>query len=251
MDFNSSKPSHIFALFLVAVAFLLIIIFPLYSYFYLPVSSDTSQLGIQSDFLQFILELFILLIQIVLVAIGIFIVVPLTWYSLVNKLKIQEAFIQMRLRRVGIDYATLWGILTVFLMFGITLCIGLLVTIFGYDLSDSSNITDLEQTFSLPSLFIIVAFQPIGEEIFFRGFLLDKISKFSSKETAIILTAILFGIAHLSYGNIYPAVATGILGLLLAYMVVKTKHLFTSIVAHILYNVISVTIYILGQPYIT
>ena len=94
-----------------------------------------------------------------------------------------------------------------------------------------------------------MAFQPIGEEIFFRGFLLDKINAMAGRETAIVLTSILFGMAHLTYGNIYPAILTGILGLILAYMVLKTKNLVTAIVAHIFFNVASVTLYIIGQSF--
>ena len=145
--------------------------------------------------------------------------------------------------------AIFWGVVSVIVMFVILFVIGIILTFYGFNLDESSNITDLEQFFSLPSIFLIVAFQPIGEEIFFRGFLLDKINAMAGQETAIVLTSILFGMAHLTYGNIYPAIMTGILGLILAYMVLKTKNLLTSIVAHILFNVASVTLYIIGQSF--
>ena len=143
--------------------------------------------------------------------------------------------------------AIFWGIISMIAMFVIMFVIGILLTFYGFNLEESSNITDLEQIFSLPSIFFIVAFQPIGEEIFFRGFLLDKISSLAGRETAIVVTSLLFGIAHLTYGNIYPAIMTGILGLILAYMVIKTKSLTTAIIAHIFFNIASVTLYIIGQ----
>ena len=87
------------------------------------------------------------------------------------------------------------------------------------------------------------------EEIFFRGFLLDKIKVISDQKTAIILTSFIFGIAHLTYGNVFPALMTGILGLILAYMVIKTKNLTTAIVAHILFNLTSVVLYFAGQSF--
>ena len=120
---------------------------------------------------------------------------------------------------------------------------------FGFDLTDASNITDLELYFSIPSIFILATIQPIGEEIFFRGFLLDKISILSDEKTAIIITSVLFGIAHLTYAKVYPAVLTAIVGVLFAFIVVKTKNLFSSIVAHITFNVASITFYILGQMF--
>ena len=69
------------------------------------------------------------------------------------------------------------------------------------------------------------------------------------KETAILTTGILFGIAHLSYAKIFPAIMTAILGILFAYIVIKTKNLNTAIIAHILFNLTSVTFYILGQTF--
>jgi membrane protease YdiL (CAAX protease family) len=94
---------------------------------------------------------------------------------------------------------------------------------------------------------ILIIIQPIAEEIFFRGFLLDKFKNLFGKNIAIFFSSLLFGLAHLSYGNIYPAILTFIIGLLLAVLVVKTKNLYSSIIAHILFNLISFSIYILGR----
>jgi membrane protease YdiL (CAAX protease family) len=179
-----------------------------------------------------------------------FIVVPLLWYRFVNNYSVRKMLSKIQLRKEGMDLAALWGFLTVLVMFFILFIISLFFTFYGVSIDDSSNITDLEQVFTLPSIFIIIIFQPIGEEIFFRGFLFDKINAISGRKSALVVTSLLFGIAHLTYGNIYPAVITGVLGFLLAYMVVKTKNLITSIVAHILFNVFSITLYIIGNSFI-
>ena len=96
-------------------------------------------------------------------------------------------------------------------------------------------------------MLFIVVFQSTTEEIFFRGFLLDKINTLAGKEIAILTTAILFGMAHLSYGKIYPALMTGVFGILLGYVVMKTKNLNTAIIAHILFNITSFALYIASQ----
>ena len=249
MDFDAKKPSHIFALVILVVAFAMVILLPIYSFFNAPLSIESTQIEAASGLFRVIVEIIALLIQILLVAIGIFIIVPFIWYFLVNKLSFKEILFRIKLRKEGMDMAIFWGIVSMISMFAILFVIGIILTLYGVDLDESINITDLEQLFSLPSIFFIVIFQPIGEEIFFRGFLLDKINAMAGRETAIVLTSILFGIAHLTYGNIYPAIMTGILGLILAYMVLKTKNLVTAIVAHIFFNVASVTLYIIGQSF--
>jgi len=250
MDFDIKKPSHILALIILAIAIAIIILLPIYSYFNVPVSIDSTPIEGSSELVRIIVEIIALVLQVLIVAIGIFILIPFIWYFVVNKLKFREILNQIKLRKAGMEMAFLWGVISMISMFIILFIFGVILTLYGFNLEDSSNITDLEQIFSLPSIFFIVAFQPIGEEIFFRGFLLDKINSLSGRETAIVVTSILFGIAHLTYGNIYPAIMTGILGIILAYMVIKTKNLLTSIIAHILFNLTSVTLYILGQSYI-
>jgi membrane protease YdiL (CAAX protease family) len=249
MDFAAKKPTHIFALAILVVAFAVIILLPIYSFFNASLSIESTQMEETSELFRLLVEIIALLLQTLLVAIGLFIIVPLLWYFLVNKLNFKEALSRIKLRKEGMDMAVLWGVVSMIAMFAILFVIGIILTLYGVNIDESSNITDLEQIFSLPSIFFIVAFQPIGEEIFFRGFLLEKINSMVGRETAIVLTSILFGIAHLTYGNIYPAIMTGILGLILAYMVVKTKNLTTAIVAHIFFNVTSVTLYIIGQSF--
>jgi membrane protease YdiL (CAAX protease family) len=249
MDFDVKKPLHIFALVILVVAFAMVILVPIYSFFVAPLSIESTQIEAASGLFRVIVEIIALFIQILLVAIGIFIIVPFIWYFLVNKLSFKEILFRIKLRKEGMDMAIFWGVLSVLAMFAILFVIGITLTFYGVNLDESSNITDLEQFFSLPSIFFIVIFQPIGEEIFFRGFLLDKINAMAGRETAIVLTSILFGIAHLTYGNIYPALMTAILGLILAYMVLKTKNLTTAIVAHIFFNVVSITLYIIGQSF--
>jgi len=255
MDFTIKKPRHIIALVILVVALAMVLLLPIYSFFQTPLSIESTQIEETSELFRILVEIIALILQILIVAIGIFIIVPLLWYFLVNKLSFKEILFRIKLRKEGMDMAIFWGIISMIAMFVIMFVIGIILTFYGANLDESSNITDLEQIFSLPSIFFIITFQPIGEEIFFRGFLLDKINSLAGdkinpmagKVIAIALTSFLFGLAHLTYGNIYPAIMTGILGLILAYMVVKTKNLTTAIVAHIFFNITSVTLYIIGQ----
>ncbi|MFO7677070.1 MAG: type II CAAX endopeptidase family protein [Thermoplasmatota archaeon] len=247
MDFTFKKPKHILALLILVMALTIIVLLPLYTY-YTQITTTSSLEQIPPQF-RYAVELFTLIIQLIFVAIGLFIIVPILWYKLVNKYSFKQIFNAIKLRREAMDIAILWGMLTMIAMFVILFIIGIILTTLGYNLDQSGNIKDLEGIFSVPSIFILVSIQPIGEEIFFRGFLLEKIQNTKGKIPAILITSILFGIAHLSYANIYPALITAILGVILAYMVIKTKHLITAISAHIFYNIISVSLYIIGSSF--
>jgi len=95
-------------------------------------------------------------------------------------------------------------------------------------------------------MFFLVAIQPIGEEIYFRGFLYDKIENYASGPFAVVITAVLFGIAHMSYGKEIPVIMIILMGLVLGFIVYKTKNLYSSIIAHIIFNVTSFTLAYLG-----
>jgi len=249
MDFTIQKPGHMVALAALLFAFFVIVVLPLLLFFGIEIfgTVQTTQITEFSETFRFLFELIAVFLQIFFMVLGLFIGVPLLWYFLVNNLSLKEMFSRLKLRLAGIDMAILWGVLAVILGFAILFAISTMLSLLGFDLSDTSNIPELELYFSLPSMVLILTVQPIGEEIFFRGFLLDKLDSLMGKHLAVIGTAVLFGIAHLSYGLLYPAVMAGILGILFGYIVIKTQNLYSSILAHVLFNIISFSIYILAQ----
>jgi membrane protease YdiL (CAAX protease family) len=117
----------------------------------------------------------------------------------------------------------------------------------GQKTQDLSNIPDIQRLFSWPVLFFLVTIQPIGEEIFFRGFLFEKIEHFGGGIVAIFITAFLFGLAHMSYGKIFPVLMPMVMGIVLGYIIFKTKNLYSSIIAHIIFNVTSLSLAYVGQ----
>jgi membrane protease YdiL (CAAX protease family) len=195
------------------------------------------------------MEISLLFTQFLFVFAGL-IVVPLVWYKFVNKISLKEMFTRLQLKREGLSNAVLWGFITVIIAFAITMAIGLLyMYIMKIDPSKFSNIPDLQQLFSIPSLYLLVSLQPFCEEFFFRGFLLEKITKRSGPAIAIVITSILFGVSHLNYTYAYAAIIAVILGVLLAVVVVKTKNLYSAIFAHTLINIASLTLYFFGKSF--
>jgi membrane protease YdiL (CAAX protease family) len=248
MDFNFKKLTHLFALVGLLGSFLLFIAYPLISLF------SSSQIPIvynqfMTPFQKLTIEISLLFFQFLFVFAGL-ILVPLLWYKLVNQISLKEMFAKLNLRKEEINNAILWGIITIIIAFGITMIIGL-VYLFVTKINPStlSNIPDLQQLFSMPSLYLIVIIQPFCEEFFFRGFLLEKITKVGGTTIAVVTTALLFGISHLTYTYAYTAIVAVFLGLLFAVVVLKTKNLYSSIFAHTIINITSLTLYFFGKSF--
>ncbi|HEC89345.1 MAG TPA: CPBP family intramembrane metalloprotease [Thermoplasmatales archaeon] len=239
MDFSPRRLGHLGASVLLLITFLIFIVVPILSFFgFSSSSSDTNSITIS--------PIFLLVIQLLLVFV-LFVFVPILWYKVVNRFDKRQILDSINLKRTGLDEAVIWGIITAILAFVVIVSIGIILNLLGFDVSKSSNITELNKLFPIPYMLILITVQPFAEEFFFRGFLLDKLLDALGPANAIIITSFLFGLAHLLYGNIYPAVMTGVVGFLLAIPVVRTKNLYASIVAHVLFNLMSFSIYLFGE----
>lgn len=237
MEFSFRKPLHLLALLVLLFAFFLIIVVPILSF-----SGVFSTVGEATD----ISEIDILFGSIIIIII--FIIAPLIWYLLVNQYSIKQMFNALNLRKERIDEAFLWGIITAIVMFIMVIAIGYLLTATEVlSAEDASNVKDLAGNLSIFSMVFIIIFQSVAEEVFFRGFLLEKIDSFAGKNIAIIITALLFGLAHLSYGKLYPAIMPMFMGIFLGYVVLKTKNLYAAIIAHMLFNFASFAIYLFSK----
>ena len=101
----------------------------------------------------------------------------------------------------------------------------------------NNNITTLMQGSNTIYLVIFAAILgPIFEELIFRGTMLKKLRLYGDK-TAIIYTAIAFGLFHCNIAQIPFAIACG---LILGYAYVKTNNIIYPIILHIILNSISV-----------
>ncbi|KYK23056.1 hypothetical protein AYK21_06620 [Thermoplasmatales archaeon SG8-52-2] len=237
MDFNAGKPSHIFALLLLIGSFLLIFILPIITFFFIMDSPNLIENLNISELSAFTSQLLV---------IAVFILVPFFWYYIVNRLNLKAIFVRIRLVSQNIDEAFLWGILAAIGIFILIFIIEIILIALGQNPQDLSNIPDIQRLFSWPTIFLLVTIQPIGEEIFFRGFLFEKIEKYSGSVPAVFFTAFLFGIAHMSYGKIFPVLMPMVMGVILGFIILKTKNLYSSIIAHVAFNVTSLTLAYLG-----
>ena len=237
MDFSYEKPSHIFALLLLFISIFFVFVLPITTFILFYGTDYIDEINIS--------EISAILSQIIVIAV--FILVPFAWYYLVNRLGIKGILKRIKLVSENIDKAFLWGILAAVLIFFIIFVIEVALINIGHDPEDLSNIPNIQKLFSPAVMFLLVAVQPIGEEIFFRGFLYEKIEGFAGPAVSIILTSFLFGIAHMSYAKWFPVVMPILMGIVLGYIVYKTNNLYSAIIAHITFNLTSLTLAYLGQ----
>ncbi|WP_297417553.1 CPBP family intramembrane glutamic endopeptidase [Clostridium sp.] len=135
-----------------------------------------------------------------------------------------------------------------FVFLGTVSCIGtgtissLLYMIYSAILK-SIGITIPQPDFSFPKqsvylvLFLIYVclLGPILEEIIFRGFILKSMRRYGNL-TAIIVTSILFSMFHL---NLVQFINPVLMGIVLAFIAIKSESIIPSIIAHIFNNTIT------------
>jgi uncharacterized protein len=85
---------------------------------------------------------------------------------------------------------------------------------------------------------------PVLEEMLFRGIVLRSFLKQYPPLTAMVLSALIFAIAHF---RIYQSVAALVVGLMLAWLYVRTRSLWAPIMAHGFYNASALAFSWLGE----
>ncbi|CEJ47148.1 CPBP family intramembrane glutamic endopeptidase [Umezakia ovalisporum] len=91
-----------------------------------------------------------------------------------------------------------------------------------------------QDTVALAMFFFTAAIAaPIFEELLFRGFLLPSLTRYISVWGAIILSSLLFAIAHLSLSEILPLTA---LGIVLGIVYTRSRNLLAPMLLHSLWN---------------
>jgi membrane protease YdiL (CAAX protease family) len=117
------------------------------------------------------------------------------------------------------------------------------VSLFGLhnnsEMSFKSNGT-LENILYIISVAVI---PPIAEEFAFRGIVLQKLRKYGDS-FAVLISALLFGLLH---GNIVQIPFAFIVGLVLAFITVKTESIIPAMITHFLINCSSVVVSLIEE----
>lgn len=134
-----------------------------------------------------------------------------------------------------------WGIAGLALSYiALGIYIGL-VTALGIDALEPVSAIDDDSIFRNVYLValtgvVVVFVAPVAEEIFFRGFLIGGITRRWSLIPAVAASAIIFAAIHLDVGSLIPF---AIIGVIFAYIYVRSGNLFSSVIAHMLFNTVA------------
>jgi membrane protease YdiL (CAAX protease family) len=130
------------------------------------------------------------------------------------------------LKRVG------WGIGLFMLMVVASITANVLLYFSG--IYDQARIVEVVSALPLYLIIFSVTIAPISEELFFRAFLTPRLGIFPS--------SILFALIHAAYGSIAELTGAFFLGLVLATAYSRLKDPLPCIIAHALFNALSVSI---------
>jgi len=109
-----------------------------------------------------------------------------------------------------------------------------------------------ETAIGIYAIYVIV-WAPIGEELFYRGYMFGGLRKKYSFNTSAIVSSLFFGVRHMTHfifilplyplcAAIYWAIHTFIFGLIISHAYEKTDTLYVPILIHFLYNLIDAII---------
>jgi sodium transport system permease protein len=94
---------------------------------------------------------------------------------------------------------------------------------------------------TLPVALAVFALMPaITEEIAFRGFILSGLRKGHSARSAVIISAVLFGLMHVVLSLVQQFFNATLLGIVLGWLALKSRSLFPGIVFHATNNGLAV-----------
>jgi len=117
-------------------------------------------------------------------------------------------------------------------IFLILLVIGAVSIIGGFN--DQQNVSDKIAGLPLAILALAALFAPVSEELFFRGLL--------SPRFGAVLSSLVFGIVHFTYGSAVEMLGAFFIGIVLALTFRKSKSITPCILAHMIYNIIAIFI---------
>jgi membrane protease YdiL (CAAX protease family) len=137
------------------------------------------------------------------------------------------------------------GILLFFIM---TILVAIISLFFSFEVEEQA-IVDVFKTAGswrerILCLMIVSVAAPFSEELYFRGFLYPAVSKVTGKLPAVILTSIFFSFLHFDLVRFIPITIGGIW---LNLLYIRTGSLYTSMVAHSIWNTLMISLLFYAQ----
>lgn len=106
----------------------------------------------------------------------------------------------------------------------------------GYGM-ENEMADEITRSITLSLLFAVPFLSALSEEMFFRGLLQMRMAKYG-QPFAILVSSLLFGIAHISYGNLLQVAVPFMFGIVLGYLMMKNENIVAPFSAHFAFNFI-------------
>ncbi len=129
-------------------------------------------------------------------------------------------------------------ILSFVIVFVVTIVVAVLLTIIEKKLGYTDNSDTLNQLLSAlknntPLLFFTIITAAVVEEIYFRGYLIPRLQELTNSNwLAIIISALLFGLAHIGFKNVAQFINTFSIGMISAIYYSRYKNIGVLIAVH-------------------
>ena len=151
-------------------------------------------------------------------------------------------------RRFRLGNALFWVIILMIVIFGVNAFYSYLITILHLNVQTNDQLI-LQQSKIAPlstyaTLFAAVFIAPFCEEVFFRGFVFPGLRHGLSLVWAIVISSLLFGVAHADPGS-FPILF--VIGLALAFLRWRTQSIWPCIMLHMLNNGIAALVIVLSM----
>jgi len=127
-------------------------------------------------------------------------------------------------------------------MFVAMMLTSLIVKLFGFNTA-SNKLNEVAQILHDNKLLLVFTALTAGitEELIFRGYLLTRLQfLLKNKILAIIISAVLFGMVHISFGTIHQIIGPIFIGLIFAFHYQKYRNIKILIITHFLWDLITI-----------
>jgi hypothetical protein len=137
----------------------------------------------------------------------------------------------------------LWALAAFGGAFAVSSAYGVVIEVFGLDFLRTTCAEQIPEgvrheraLLALASL-TVIAFAPVFEELFFRGFVFPGLARGWGLVLAIVVSGLLFGGAHLSYKSFVPIASVG---MVFAFTYNRSGNIFSTMLAHCAFNSLSI-----------
>lgn len=179
---------------------------------------------------------------VVYIIVSTFSVCIITWFSLGKmELKLEELFHSNQNSELSVITITVVPIVMVVIGFHLLVSnyFNFYYTFFPNETDATKNLTLMMNSGFLGFISVCLV-APVVEEVLFRGIILRGLLGNYNKASALLFSSVLFSLFHINPDQLFH---TFVCGLFLGWLYIATFSLWTSVLAHILFNIVA---YILG-----